>query len=118
MGYILILLVFLIYRNTVNIRKAVNYAAYGCEYKTGIIKKMFVTLANIRKEEKEEKQVASRLIPTRKNHCKSSGFLFILSPATSDIRFLWQYLATLSRTAPHYGIFFTCALSCQIKVKR
>ena len=54
MGYILILLVFLIYRNTVNIRKAVNYAAYGCEYKTGIIKKMFVTLANIRKEEKQK----------------------------------------------------------------
>lgn len=60
MGYILILLVFLIYRNTVNIRKAVNYAAYGCEYKTGIIKKMFVTLANIRKEEKEEKQKAKQ----------------------------------------------------------
>lgn len=28
MGYILILLVFLIYRNTVNIRKAVYYTAY------------------------------------------------------------------------------------------
>ena len=54
MGYILILLVFLIYRNTVNIRKAVYYTAYGCEYKTGIIKKMFVTLANIRKEEKQK----------------------------------------------------------------
>lgn len=61
MGYILILLVFLIYRNTVNIRKAVYYAAYGSEYKTGIIKKMFVTLANIRKEEKEEKQKAKQL---------------------------------------------------------
>lgn len=60
MGYILILLVFLIYRNTVNIRKAVYYTAYGCEYKTGIIKKMFVTLANIRKEEKEEKQKAKQ----------------------------------------------------------
>lgn len=60
MGYILILLVFLIYRNTVNIRKAVYYAAYGSEYKTGIIKKMFVTLANIRKEEKEEKQKAKQ----------------------------------------------------------
>lgn len=58
MGYILILLVFLIYRNTVNIRKAVYYTAYGNEYKTGIIKKMFVTLANIRKVEKEEKQKA------------------------------------------------------------
>lgn len=54
MGYILILLVFLIYRNTVNIRKAVYYTAYGNEYKTGIIKKMFVTLANIRKEEKQK----------------------------------------------------------------
>lgn len=60
MGYILILLVFLIYRNTVNIRKAVYYTAYGNEYKTGIIKKMFVTLANIRKEEKEEKQKAKQ----------------------------------------------------------
>lgn len=60
MGYILILLVFLIYRNTVNIRKAVYYTAYGSEYKTGIIKKMFVTLANIRKEEKKEKQKAKQ----------------------------------------------------------
>lgn len=60
MGYILILLVFLIYRNTVNIRKAVYYTAYGNEYKTGIIKKMFITLANIRKEEKEEKQKAKQ----------------------------------------------------------
>lgn len=54
MGYLLILLVFLIYRNTVNIRKAVYYTAYGNEYKTGIIKKLFVTLADIRKEEKAE----------------------------------------------------------------
>ena len=60
MGYILILFVFLIYRNTVNIRKAVYYTAYGNEYKTGIIKKMFVTLANICKEEKEEKQKAKQ----------------------------------------------------------
>jgi len=55
MGYILILLVFLIWRNTVCIRKAVYYTAYGNEYKKGIIRRMFVALANIRREEKEEK---------------------------------------------------------------
>ena len=56
MGYILILLVFLIWRNTVCIRKAVYYTAYGNEYKKGIIRRMFVALADIRKEEKEEKK--------------------------------------------------------------
>ena len=56
MGYILILLVFLIWRNTVCIRKAVYYTAYGNEYKKGIIRRMFVALANIRREEKEEKK--------------------------------------------------------------
>lgn len=56
MGYILILLVFLIWRNTVCIRKAVYYTAYGNEYKKGIIRRMFVALADIRREEKEEKK--------------------------------------------------------------
>lgn len=56
MGYILILLVFLIWRNTVCIRKAVYYTAYGNEYKKGIIKRMFIALADIRREEKEEKK--------------------------------------------------------------
>lgn len=56
MGYILILLIFLIWRNTVSIRKAVYLTAYGNEYKKGIIKRMFIALADIRKEEKEEKK--------------------------------------------------------------
>lgn len=55
MGYILLLLIFLIWRNTVNIRKAAYFTAYGNEYKTGLIKKMFITLADIRKEEQKEK---------------------------------------------------------------
>lgn len=56
MGYILILLIFLIWRNTVSIRKAVYLTAYGNEYKKGIIKRMFIALADIRREEKEEKK--------------------------------------------------------------
>ena len=66
MGYILILLIFLIWRNTVSIRKAVYLTAYGNEYKKGIIKRMFIALADIRKEEKEEKEEKKKLREQKK----------------------------------------------------
>lgn len=73
MGYILILLIFLIWRNTVSIRKAVYLTAYGNEYKKGIIKRMFVALADIRKEEKEEKKQKKAKKETRENVNKESS---------------------------------------------
>lgn len=73
MGYILILLIFLIWRNTVSIRKAVYLTAYGNEYKKGIIRRMFVALADIRREEKEEKKQKKAKKETRENVNKESS---------------------------------------------
>ena len=54
MGYVLLLLFFLIWRNTVQIRKAINYAAYGTTKNQGVIYKMFNAFYQIRTKEVEE----------------------------------------------------------------
>lgn len=51
MGYVLLLLFFLIWRNMVQIRKAANYIAYGMERRKGIIRKGLDLLADIRADE-------------------------------------------------------------------
>lgn len=57
MGYILLILFFLIWRNVVQIRKAVNYCAYGTTANPqGILRKMFLKLADIRSEEVQKKK--------------------------------------------------------------
>lgn len=57
MGYILLILFFLIWRNVVHIRKAVNYCAYGTTANPqSILRKMFLKLADIRSEEVQKKK--------------------------------------------------------------
>lgn len=51
MGYLMLLLFFLIWRTLVQIKKATNYIAYGEEKRKGIIRKGFNILADIRAEE-------------------------------------------------------------------
>lgn len=57
MGYILLILFFLMWRNVVYIRKAVNYCAYGTTANPqSILRKMFLKLADIRSEEVQKKK--------------------------------------------------------------
>ena len=57
MGYILLILFFLIWRNVVHIRKAVDYCAYGTTANPqSILRKMFLKLADIRSEEVQKKK--------------------------------------------------------------
>lgn len=61
MGYLLLVLFFLIWRNAVQIRKAVNYSVYGTTANPrNIIRKMFVKLADIRSEEVQKKKEAKQ----------------------------------------------------------
>ena len=60
MGYILLILFFLIWRNVVHIRKAVNYCAYGTANPQSILRKMFLKLADIRSEEVQKKKEAKQ----------------------------------------------------------
>lgn len=61
MGYILLILFFLIWRNVVHIRKAVNYCAYGTTVNPqSILRKMFLKLADIRSEEVQKKKEAKQ----------------------------------------------------------
>ena len=60
MGYILLILFFLIWRNVVQIRKAVNYCAYGTANPQSILRKMFLKLADIRSEEVQKKKEAKQ----------------------------------------------------------
>lgn len=57
MGYILLILFFLIWRNVVHIRKAVNYCTYGTTANPqSILRKMFLKLSDIRSEEVQKKK--------------------------------------------------------------
>lgn len=57
MGYLLLILFFLIWRNVVQIRKAVNCCAYGTTANPqSILRKMFLKLADIRSEEVQKKK--------------------------------------------------------------
>lgn len=61
MGYLLLILFFLIWRNVVQIRKAVNYFAYGTTANPqSIFRKMFIKLADIRSEEVQRKKEAKQ----------------------------------------------------------
>lgn len=57
MGYLLLILFFLVWRNAVQIRKAVNYSVYGTTANPrNIARKMFIKLADIRNEEVQKKK--------------------------------------------------------------
>lgn len=56
MGYLLLLLFFLTWRNTVHIRKAVNYIAYGTERRRGIFSKLLDLITKIHNDEAEIKK--------------------------------------------------------------
>lgn len=57
MGYLLLILFFLVWRNAVQIRKAVNYSVYGTTANPrNIVRKMFIKLADIRNEEVQKKK--------------------------------------------------------------
>ena len=61
MGYLLLILFFLIWRNAVQICKAVNYSVYGTTANPrNIVRKMFVKLADIRSEEVQKKKEAKQ----------------------------------------------------------
>lgn len=57
MGYLLLILFFLTWCNSVQIRKAVNYSTYGTTRNPrNLIRRMFIKLADIRLEESEKKK--------------------------------------------------------------
>lgn len=57
MGYLLLILFFLTWRNSVQIRKAVNYSTYGTTRNPrNLLRRMFIKLADIRLEESEKKK--------------------------------------------------------------
>lgn len=57
MGYLLLILFFLTWRNSVQIRKAVNYSTYGMTRNPrNLLRRMFIKLADIRLEESEKKK--------------------------------------------------------------
>lgn len=57
MGYLLLILFFLTWRNSVQIRKAVNYSTYGTTRNPrNLLCRMFIKLADIRLEESEKKK--------------------------------------------------------------
>lgn len=57
LGYLLLILFFLTWRNSVQIRKAVNYSTYGTTRNPrNLIRRMFIKLADIRLEESEKKK--------------------------------------------------------------
>lgn len=57
MGYLLLILFFLTWRNSVQIRKAVNYSTYGtARNPRNLLRRMFIKLADIRLEESEKKK--------------------------------------------------------------
>lgn len=61
MGYLLLILFFLVWRNAVQIRKAVNYSVYGTTANPrNIARKMFIKLADIRNEEVQKKKEAKQ----------------------------------------------------------
>lgn len=56
MGYVLLLLFFLVWRNMVQIKKATNYIVYGTEHRKGKISKLLDLIANIHNEEAEARK--------------------------------------------------------------
>ena len=61
MGYLLLILFFLVWRNAVQIRKTFNYSVYGTTANPrNIARKMFIKLADIRNEEVQKKKEAKQ----------------------------------------------------------
>ena len=56
MGYVLLLLFFLVWRNMVQIKKAINYIAYGTEHRKGKISKLLDLITSIHSEEVEARK--------------------------------------------------------------
>lgn len=56
MGYVLLLLFFLVWRNMVQIKKATNYIAYGTEHRKGKISKLLDLVTKIHNEEAEARK--------------------------------------------------------------
>ena len=56
MGYVMLILFFLMWRNMVQIKKATNYIAYGTEHRKGKISKLFDLIVSIHNESAEEKK--------------------------------------------------------------
>ena len=56
MGYVLLLLFFLVCRNMVQIKKATNYIAYGMEHRKGKISKLLDLITSIHNEEAEARK--------------------------------------------------------------
>ena len=56
MGYVLLLLFFLVWRNMVQIKKATNYIAYGTEHRKGKISKLLDLVTKIHNEEAETRK--------------------------------------------------------------
>lgn len=56
MGYVLLLLFFLVWRNMVQIKKATNYIAYGTEHRKGKISKFLDLVTKIHNEEAEARK--------------------------------------------------------------
>lgn len=71
MGYVLLLLFFLVWRNMVQIKKATNYIAYGTEHRKGKISKLLDLITSIHNEEAEArkaKRVKQQAERERKEH--------------------------------------------------
>lgn len=56
MGYVLLLLFFLVWRNMVQIKKATNYIAYGTEHRKCKISKLLDLVTKIHNEEAETRK--------------------------------------------------------------
>lgn len=56
MGYVMLILFFLMWRNMVQIKKATNYIAYGTERRKGKLSKLFDLIVSIHNESAEEKK--------------------------------------------------------------
>ena len=56
MGYVMLILFFLMWRNVVQIKIATNYIAYGTEHRKGKISKLLDLITNIHSEEMEARK--------------------------------------------------------------
>ena len=68
MGYVLLLLFFLVWRNMVQIKKATNYIAYGTEHRKGKISKLLDLVTKIHNEEAETRKAKRQAEREKKEH--------------------------------------------------
>lgn len=73
MGYLLLILFFLTWRNSVQIRKTVNYSTYETTRNPrNLIRRMFIKLADIRFEESEKKKKQQKAEKTDKDNVNNT----------------------------------------------